>query len=157
MSCFPLSLSTEEGVSVPWVGWQEEDSDTIGKLWHIWTILTICITQCLRKTNAVLPLFPQTCCTESFLWSYFCPTRAVRLAAFSPRHPPGWTWGFAPGCRGGWYFESHSRWNAAQPRNLKSSIVVFTGETWWVCSAVSLAYIGWDCHAGYGFSRTINT
>lgn len=64
---------------------------------------------------------PPTCCTESFLWSCSCLIRAVLLATFSPCQLPGWMREFAPGFLVDWHFGSHSHWNAAQPRNLKSN------------------------------------
>lgn len=67
-----------------------------------------------------LSLSQQTCCTESFPWSCFCLTHVVLPAAFSPRRPPGWTWGFAPGFPDDLNPVSHSRWNVAQPRSLKN-------------------------------------
>lgn len=108
-----------------------------GSLWSQWAVDgKTCNTSAVtfsRKTgcyttnadSAVLPLFffqfffQRTCCTESFPWSCFCLTRVVLPAAFSPRRPPGWTWGSAPGFPDDWDPESHSRWNAAQPRSLK--------------------------------------
>lgn len=60
---------------------------------------------------------PLTCCIGSFLWSWFCRTPAVLPTASSPRRPPGWTWGFAPGSRDDLCFERHRI--GAQPRTLE--------------------------------------
>lgn len=62
---------------------------------------------------------PLTWCIGSFLWSCFCQTLAVLPAASFPRHPPGWTWGFAPGSRDDLCFERQCHRNGAQPRTLK--------------------------------------
>lgn len=60
----------------------------------------------------------RTCCTENFLWSSICPTRAEPPATFSPSPPPGWSGGFAPDFRAGCFFGSCGHLSWARPRNL---------------------------------------
>lgn len=71
------------------------------------------------QTQTGPSLSPLTCCTGSFLWSWFCRTPAVLPAASFPHRPPGGTWGFAPGSRDDLCFGRQCHRNGVQPKSLK--------------------------------------